>query len=638
MKRSATFSLISLLFSVFGLLAFSPLFAQCPLPETMELVREDFEGEALDEWIASATDGGNWQVDAGNIGFYENPGENRWMYVNDEAADQIGRAELYSPVYTFNEPQQYLELTLDLNFQEYYGQGRAGLEILSNGDWINLFEFREDIIAHLVIDISPYANQEVQLRFYYDDEGAWGWGFGFDNLTLQGTGPTCGNGVCDLGEKPENCPGDCPFSEGPAPQWIPLGQDLDGNSVAYQSFQGGTQCDDCSEKVNLGFEFDFFGDTYEEIYINSNGNLSLEAPLVSFTPEAFCLAGPRLIAPFFADADLSRGGEIWYYVDPHHHYLIVSWLELGYFGCEAPCELSNTFQVILTDGSLRVVNGQILPFETNAIFTYGDMQWTAGNSSGGTDGLGGIPATVGINQGNGNDCMDYGQFDRPGFEYYGNRQKDGCESNSISHLDYRTIHFCGSIGSVASYSDSLMVVGELVDHGIWLQWETDKMDSTEFFMIQRKLSAEKDDFEALDLVYPEAGQYHFEYLDTEPLPQSNIYRIVRVKIDGVYSSSREVELEIPPTEPASGPANLYSLRVGPNPFHDQLTIHFELQEAGLVLYSMTDLSGRVVLQGTTEGQFGVNQLPLQVPELPNAIYVLSVQQGEEKKYVNLVRH
>ena len=56
------------------------------------------------------------------------------------------------------------------------------------------------------------------------------------------------------------------------------------------------------------------------------------------------------------------------------------------------CSQTNTFQcVLVSDGRLSFV-----------IFLYAEglIQWTTGDASGGTNGLGGIPAQVGFNSGN----------------------------------------------------------------------------------------------------------------------------------------------------------------------------------------------------------------------------------------------
>ena len=57
------------------------------------------------------------------------------------------------------------------------------------------------------------------------------------------------------------------------------------------------------------------------------------------------------------------------------------------------CAQTNTFQCILTTDTVQ----------SYALFQYADglIQWTAGDASGGVGGLGGTPAQVGCNAGNG---------------------------------------------------------------------------------------------------------------------------------------------------------------------------------------------------------------------------------------------
>lgn len=39
-----------------------------------------------------------------------------------------------------------------------------------------------------------------------------------------------------------------------------------------------------SPATNLGFEVNFFGQSFSSIYVNSNGNLTFGAPLAAFSP------------------------------------------------------------------------------------------------------------------------------------------------------------------------------------------------------------------------------------------------------------------------------------------------------------------------------------------------------------------
>lgn len=117
-----------------------------------------------------------------------------------------------------------------------------------------------------------------------------------------------------------------------------------------------------------------------------------------------------MIAPFWADVDTRAGGAVYYSLSPTH--LIVKWEAVGYYSQHI--DKTNTFQLIITDGT-----DPILPANSTIALCYGDMQWTTGDASGGIGGLGGIPATAGINKGNGIDYFQLGRFDATSSMYDG---------------------------------------------------------------------------------------------------------------------------------------------------------------------------------------------------------------------------
>ena len=176
--------------------------------------------------------------------------------------------------------------------------------------------------------------------------------------------------------------------------------------------------------------------------VNTNGAISFITAISAFTPIAFPLAGEfTLIAPYWADVDTRGFGpannDVWYrntsdpvllsrardeiqlaFLDQHAFsptlLFIATWDQVGYFERKTNrvsvlmagklCEnlyiiirflvtQLNTFQCILA------TNG----FNTFAIFLYADgmIQWTTGDISGGNGGLGGTPAQVGFNAGDG---------------------------------------------------------------------------------------------------------------------------------------------------------------------------------------------------------------------------------------------
>ncbi|GAB4145326.1 MAG: hypothetical protein Fur0041_19960 [Bacteroidia bacterium] len=148
------------------------------------------------------------------------------------------------------------------------------------------------------------------------------------------------------------------------------------------------------------------------VYINNNGNISFNTPYGAFSSAAFPSANYIMIAPFWADVDTRNlaSGVVYYKVTPT--YMIVRWQTVGYYSQHA--DKLNDFQLIITDGT-----DPILPTGSNVSFCYGDMQWTTGDASGGTNGFGGTPATVGANLGDGVNYLQIGQFNAAGNNYNG---------------------------------------------------------------------------------------------------------------------------------------------------------------------------------------------------------------------------
>ncbi len=188
--------------------------------------------------------------------------------------------------------------------------------------------------------------------------------------------------------------------------------------------------DGYTDTITLPFYFCFYGQNVNKVFINNNGNVSIGSPYDTYTAETFPSSNFSMVAPFWADVD-TRGtgsGIVYYKLTPT--YLVVKWDTVGYF--DQWYDKLNTFQLIMTDGS-----DPILPPGNNVSFCYGDMQWTTGDASSGVGGFGGYAATVGANQGNGTDYIQFGQFDAPGTSY------DGPFNNpdQISWLDNKSFFF-----------------------------------------------------------------------------------------------------------------------------------------------------------------------------------------------------
>src|SRR5262245_47728366 len=63
-----------------------------------------------------------------------------------------------------------------------------------------------------------------------------------------------------------------------------------------------------SGPVSIGFTVDFFGSVHNNLFINTNGNVTFGSPLASNTPFNLTTTSWKIIAPFFADVDTRAGG------------------------------------------------------------------------------------------------------------------------------------------------------------------------------------------------------------------------------------------------------------------------------------------------------------------------------------------
>lgn len=406
--------------------------------ETDTLWQESFEaGMPLDWWSVSPSNQVNWLV-----GETPSDSSNSWLFLENTGEPFENLVILTTDSLLLSPLPTAAQLQLDLSCTFSNGLGTFSIEAWDGEAWKSIFSHAESASGRLTRDISDLINPAFQLRFTYAGTAHSSALIGIDHLLISLPENVCDNGICEPGEDPTNCPFDCEPLSAPGNLWVPIGENLAGESVSYRAFKGRTACDDCSEQIDLPFAVSFYGKSYETVYLNANGNLTFEAPFYEFTPSNFCLNGPRMIAPFFADVDLDRCGSIDYYVDAHS--LIVTWSEVCHFrGTDTPTGLTNTFQLILTDGSPTHIREIALAQQAYLFFNYGDMQWTAGNASGGLNGLSGISATVGLNSGNGIECFQYGRFAHAGYDFNPAAYADST-ANGVDHLDYRSLNLLQS--------------------------------------------------------------------------------------------------------------------------------------------------------------------------------------------------
>ena len=66
--------------------------------------------------------------------------------------------------------------------------------------------------------------------------------------------------------------------------------------------------DNSTGPVAIGFNADFFGTTYSNLYVNNNGNTTFNAALSTYTPFNLLSTATPILAPYFADVDTRGSG------------------------------------------------------------------------------------------------------------------------------------------------------------------------------------------------------------------------------------------------------------------------------------------------------------------------------------------
>ncbi len=165
-----------------------------------------------------------------------------------------------------------------------------------------------------------------------------------------------------------------------------------------------------STQVSAVFEtgLNFFGTTYDSFYVNTNGSISFGSGISTYTPSTITSGGTPAILPFWADVDTraysdgSTPPAIYVDVDPAADVITVTWPGVDYFSTPQSGHVpkANWFQLQLYDRG----NGDF-----DIVYRYQDINWSAGDASGGSQGLGGTAAHAGWTAGNGTNYFELPQ-------------------------------------------------------------------------------------------------------------------------------------------------------------------------------------------------------------------------------------
>jgi Ca2+-binding RTX toxin-like protein len=167
-----------------------------------------------------------------------------------------------------------------------------------------------------------------------------------------------------------------------------------GANVLHQNDDSSSSAISLSSIFENGIQV---GDTtYNDFYVNTNGNITFSSGLSTYTPSTIGGTGNNsqlIIAPFWADVDTrtlptaSSPGVFWDF-NTDRDSVVITWNNVGYY--REHVDLLNSFQMELVDRGCG---------DIEIIYRYGDINWTAGDASQGEGGLGGVTARAGFSLG-----------------------------------------------------------------------------------------------------------------------------------------------------------------------------------------------------------------------------------------------
>ena len=179
-----------------------------------------------------------------------------------------------------------------------------------------------------------------------------------------------------------------------------------GNSSIPANDDGSSSFIDITSVFSNGLNF--FGQDFTGVYVNNNGNITFGSPLSTYTPGIIGGASSlAIIAPFWGDVDTRDAGSLVKYgLDAERGTFTATWANVDYYNATTSDHTSifNSFQLELIDQGCG---------DFEIIFRYADINWTTGDASNGTGGLGGNVARAGFSFG---DQIHYFELPQSGYQ------------------------------------------------------------------------------------------------------------------------------------------------------------------------------------------------------------------------------
>ena len=153
-------------------------------------------------------------------------------------------------------------------------------------------------------------------------------------------------------------------------------------------------------------------------------------------------------------------------------------------------------------------------------------------------------------------------------------------------------------------------------NGNLLKWETSREKNTNQFEIEK--SEDGVSFTTIAIL-PAAGNsshtLRYSYLHGHPINGNNYYRLKMVDIDGRFTYSPVIVI--------SNNAELFSVKIFPNPVEDILQIHIQAEKKEMILFNLFNTEGKIIASKKMNLQKGSNYLNWNMQTLAKGNYFLA---------------
>ena len=383
---------------------------------------------------------------------------------------------------------------------------------------------------------------------------------------------------------------------GPQYIWTDITSNPNASTV---TFANGTLDDGYTNAVPLGFNMDFYGTEYSNIYLSTNGFLSF-SPLANSTYSNGQIPGVSVpnntVAIFWDDLDGRTQGTVHQLQDGNKFYIqFTNWQKYNATG-------SLTFQVVLHQ------NGKIVIYYNNMAADLSSA--TVGiENAGGTDGLQVVyNATYvannlalefasepdwlsnNVNSGslfNGNSVdieLTFHSEDYP----LGNYSMDLIVNSTDPVNSSITVPVTMEISEIPVELTSLIANPER--NNVNLKWSTATETNNSGFQVERKLKG-TNEWTNLSFVSGKGTSTeinNYSYQDKGLSVGKYIYRLKQVDLDGTFEYSPIVEVDV------NAPDEYTLYQNYPNPFNPSTTIEYSLPENADVTISIYNALGELV--------------------------------------------